>query len=102
MYDPMLDTALAAAAAAAEVIRAAYRQGVDVRYKGDDSPVTEVDEAAEQVIRDTVLGRYPDHGFYGEELGRDGLDAEFLWLSIRSTAPRASCVGTRSSPPRSP
>ena len=80
MYDPMLDTALAAAAAAAEVIRAAYRQGVDVRYKGDDSPVTEVDEAAEQVIRDTVLGRYPDHGFYGEELGRDGLDAEFLWL----------------------
>ena len=58
MYDPMLDTALAAAAAAAEVIRAAYRQGVDVRYKGDDSPVTEVDEAAEQVIRDTVPVSY--------------------------------------------
>lgn len=80
MYDQMLATARSAAGAAAEVIRAAYRQSVQVRYKGDDSPVTEVDEAAEQVIRDTVLGQFPDHGFYGEELGRDGLDAEFLWL----------------------
>ena len=78
--DELLRTALAAAAAAAELIRDAYRRGVTVRYKGDDSPVTEADEAAERAIRGHILSRFPDHGFYGEELGREGLHAEYLWL----------------------
>ena len=80
MYQQQLQTALDAAAAAAQVIRAAYAGDFAVRYKGDDSPVTEVDEAAEAAIRELIMGRFPDHGFYGEELGRENLDAEYLWL----------------------
>ncbi|MFI5201841.1 MAG: inositol monophosphatase family protein [Candidatus Kapaibacterium sp.] len=43
--------------------------------------VTQIDSRNEQTIRDTVLARYPDHVFLGEELGAsDGLAG--------STAPR--------------
>ena len=80
MYSEQLGVAQQAAAAAAEVIREAYRSDFSVRYKGDDSPVTEVDEAAEAAIKAVILGAFPDHGFYGEELGQQNLDAEFLWL----------------------
>ncbi|MGH7187101.1 MAG: inositol monophosphatase family protein, partial [Pseudomonadota bacterium] len=75
-----LDAALAAAEAAAELIRSSYRRNVGVRIKADGSPVTEADVAAEQAIRDLVLGRFPDDGFYGEESAASGMDAEYLWI----------------------
>ena len=75
-----LDAALAAAAAAAELIRSSYRRNVAVRIKADRSPVTEVDVAAEQAIREVLQGRFPDDGFYGEESAVERLDAEWLWL----------------------
>jgi histidinol-phosphatase len=75
-----LDTALAAAAAAAELIRSSYRRNIDVRTKADGSPVTEADVAAEQAIRAIVQGRFPEDGFYGEESAADRMDAERLWL----------------------
>lgn len=69
-----------AAAAAAEVIHRHFRARFDVRYKADDSPVTVADEAAEAAIRAVISGRYPAHGFYGEEGGGSGLDRDWLWL----------------------
>ena len=75
-----LETALAAAAAAAEVIRRGYGGFPVVRTKADGSPVTDVDVAAEQAIRAVVQGRFPANGFYGEESAADRLDAEWLWL----------------------
>jgi myo-inositol-1(or 4)-monophosphatase len=33
-----------------------------VEAKGDASPVTEADRAAERAIRDLIAARYPDHG----------------------------------------
>ncbi len=76
----LLAAALDAAAAAAEVIRACYRRNLEVRVKSDKSPVTEADVESERVIRRLLSSRFPDHGFYGEETGASGLDAEFLWL----------------------
>jgi len=38
-----------------------------VREKGPDDLVTEADLAAQEEIRSIVLGRFPDHGFVGEE-----------------------------------
>lgn len=77
---PFVTAALAAAEAASELIRKAYRGNFEVRYKADASPVTEVDEAAERLIRDVLRQHFPDHGFYGEEYGKEGADAEYLWL----------------------
>lgn len=79
-HSPFMAAALAAAAAAADVIRPAYRGSFQVRYKADASPVTEVDENAELAIKAVLRARFPGHGFYGEETGRDHLDAEYLWL----------------------
>ena len=75
-----LDAALAAAGAAAEIIRNSYRRNIEVRIKADRSPVTEADVAAEAAIRSVLQGRYPDDGFYGEESEAVRLDAECLWL----------------------
>jgi histidinol-phosphatase len=77
---PRLDAALAAAAAAAELIRTAYQRGIGFRTKVDGSPVTEADIAAEAAIRKMLLSRFPGDGFYGEESDALRLDAEYLWI----------------------
>ena len=77
---PFVAAALAAAEAAGEVIRKAYRGNFEVRYKADASPVTEVDEAAERAIRERLRQQFPGHGFYGEEYGKEAIDADYLWL----------------------
>ena len=79
-YAPHLEVARAAADAAAALICKAYRGQFDVQLKADASPVTEVDIAAEKIIRDTLSAAFPDHAHYGEELGRGDTDAEYLWL----------------------
>ncbi len=79
-YTQHLEVARDAADAAAVLIRKAYRGQFDVQLKADASPVTEVDIAAEKVIRETLSAAFPDHAFYGEELGRGDTDAEYLWL----------------------
>jgi histidinol-phosphatase len=75
-----LQVALEAARAAAEVIRHYYREGVEVSVKPDATPVTRADVESEEVIRRMISAAFPDHGFYGEETGSRGLDAEYLWL----------------------
>jgi len=80
MASEELKAALAAARAAAEVIRAHYRSNPGVRLKADASPVTEADVLAEEVIRATLSARFPAYGFCGEETGQHAIDAESLWL----------------------
>ncbi|MGQ0621144.1 MAG: inositol monophosphatase family protein [Panacagrimonas sp.] len=80
MTSKHLQAALDAAHAAGDLIRKAYRGNFSVQYKSDASPVTEVDVAAERAIRELLHTRFPTHGFYGEETGREAMDAEYLWL----------------------
>ncbi len=75
-----LEVALEAAAAAAEIIRHYYRAGAAVTLKADATPVTQADVESEQAIRRLITAVFPDHGFYGEETGQAGLEAEYLWL----------------------
>lgn len=75
-----LEGALSAANAARDVILSHYEGGVDVSYKGDDSPVTVADVQAEEVIVSTLRSRFPEHGFFGEEAGRQGEQSDYLWL----------------------
>jgi histidinol-phosphatase len=79
-HQPLLEIARQAAAAAAEVIQGYYQGDFDVRMKSDATPVTEADETAERIIRETISQAFPGHGFYGEELGRERTDAEVVWL----------------------
>ncbi len=80
MQSKELNAALAAAHAAGEIIRAAYRKNVEVTIKSDQSPVTEVDVACEHRIREILDAACPDYGFYGEETGQYDMDAEAIWL----------------------
>jgi len=74
-----LSAALAAAEAAARVIRECYLKPLAVRAKADLSPVTEADVRAEESIRAVLAARCPGIAFEGEETGRHGSGAA-RWL----------------------
>ncbi len=76
----LLEVAREAASKAATLIAGHYGGDLSVRLKADASPVTEADEGAERLIREVIAGHFPDHGFYGEEFGRERVDAEVVWL----------------------
>lgn len=72
---------LAAAARAAEAAADLARvetmsrfRSVAVETKGDGTPVTEADRAAERVIREHLARAFPDFGVLGEEYGQTGGD----------------------------
>lgn len=75
-----LAKAVEAARAAEDVIRHYYQGDFDVRHKDDASPVTIADVESERAIKAVLAEAFPDHGFYGEELGREADDAEYVWL----------------------
>jgi histidinol-phosphatase len=80
MASKELVAALEAARAAADVIRGYYRHNPSVRIKADQSPVTEADLRAEEVIRAILARSFPGYGFYGEETGQHAMGAESIWL----------------------
>jgi len=75
-----LRAALEAARAADAVIAPLFRANVAVEIKADRSPVTEADRRAEAAIRAVLQRHFPEHGFYGEEGGRHGMQSESIWL----------------------
>ncbi|MGA2710047.1 MAG: inositol monophosphatase family protein [Steroidobacteraceae bacterium] len=75
-----LQAALDAAEQAAAIARSLYQHNIEVRIKADKTPVTEADVRCEIAIREILEARFPSYGFYGEETGVRGADAESLWL----------------------
>ncbi len=75
-----LKVALDAANAAAAISRKYYEGNFTVSTKADLTPVTQADVKCEEAIRDIILTRFPEHGFFGEETGKSQEDAEYLWL----------------------
>jgi histidinol phosphatase-like enzyme (inositol monophosphatase family) len=84
MPAPDLDAALraaeAAADAAAAVIRPYFRARLAIERKGDESPVTAADRAAEQAMRAVLADAFPSHGILGEEFGEDRPGASLQWV----------------------
>jgi histidinol phosphatase-like enzyme (inositol monophosphatase family) len=83
----MSDTPATLLQAAAELARLAgdvalrhFRTGVAVETKGDGSPVTAADRAAEQAARDWVRRRFPADGVLGEEFGAERPEARRRWI----------------------
>ncbi len=80
----MVNVAIKAARAAGSIInRAALDiESVRVSQKSANDFVTEVDQAAEAAIIETLLTAYPGHGIWAEESGREhgAKDSEFVWI----------------------
>ena len=54
--------------------------GLAVETKADLSPVTAADRGAEELLRDLIAHRFPQHGVVGEEFGSENEKAEFVWV----------------------
>lgn len=54
--------------------------GLVVEIKGDQSPVTQADRGAEELLRAAIAKKFPRHGIIGEELGSENAGAEFVWV----------------------
>ena len=78
----LLDVALAAARAGAEVLRGSYRSSeLQVRAKGRHDLVSSADHAAEAAIVGVIREHTPNAGFLAEEGGRSGAGAgELEWV----------------------
>jgi myo-inositol-1(or 4)-monophosphatase len=60
-------------------LREFFAQGVATEYKGDVDVVTVADRTVEKLIRTRLAEVFPEHGVYGEEGTREGLEREFRW-----------------------
>jgi myo-inositol-1(or 4)-monophosphatase len=81
---PMLNIAVKAARAAGAIIN---RASLDldllkINTKAPNDFVTEVDQAAEQAIIETLLTAYPGHGILAEESGRahGAQHSDYVWI----------------------
>jgi hypothetical protein len=81
--DACLEIAVDAARRAAAELES-WRSRFTVREKGRADLVTEADLAAQKIVRQTLLDRFPDHAFLGEEDGanprKPDLDAPPTWI----------------------
>jgi histidinol phosphatase-like enzyme (inositol monophosphatase family) len=76
-----LDAALAATRlAAAETLRWFCNPALEVEQKADRSPVTLADRAAEGILRESLLGGFPDDAFLGEETGSTPGTSGYEWI----------------------
>ncbi|MEX2585849.1 MAG: histidinol-phosphatase [Balneolaceae bacterium] len=57
-----------------------FRKRFQLEFKKDDSPVTDADRGAEQIMREAISEQFPEHGIIGEEFGEDGAGREIVWV----------------------
>jgi histidinol-phosphatase len=76
----LLEAASEVARVAGDVAMRFYKSGVAVESKGDGSPVTAADRAAEQAARDWLAERFALDGVLGEELGETQPNARRRWV----------------------
>jgi len=76
----MLRLAVELADAARGFVRPRFRSCVVVEEKSDGTPVTEVDTALEERLRDQIRARFPEHGIVGEEGGGQRATSEWVWV----------------------
>lgn len=75
-----LAAAIGLAQSAGRLVAARYEDSGPVAYKSARDIVTEVDHAAEALIRAGIAERFPTDAFYGEESGRDATVAARVWV----------------------
>lgn len=60
-------------------LREFLAEGVATEYKGDVDLVTVADRTVEKLIRTRLAETWPEHGIYGEEGTREGMERSFRW-----------------------
>ncbi|HVG10395.1 MAG TPA: inositol monophosphatase family protein, partial [Thermoanaerobaculia bacterium] len=82
MYDDLLETALAAAQAGAEVIKRYFRyEGLAIDRKGTNDFVTQADRESEAAVLAEIRRRFPDHRILAEEgSGAGEGEGDHEWL----------------------
>lgn len=81
-YGRELKTMLNLVSFASKTIMTYYRDGFDVEIKDDNSPVTSADKAADVLIRDTLVKKYPSYGLLTEEDydSKERLDKDYVFI----------------------
>ncbi|MDQ2925125.1 MAG: inositol monophosphatase [Acidobacteriota bacterium] len=79
MVKSFVEAAEGIAREAGGLLRGFYERGVRTEYKGDVDIVTAADRASEALIVARLCEAFPEHGVYGEEGARSGLEKEFRW-----------------------
>ncbi len=80
-YDKLFSAFFHEAADAAGAVALKYfRKVIPVDDKDDKSPVTQADREIEQTLRALINKKFPTHGIFGEEFGKENIDAEFVWV----------------------
>ncbi|HSF39522.1 MAG TPA: inositol monophosphatase family protein [Thermoanaerobaculia bacterium] len=82
MHEDLLETAIAAARAGAEVVTRYFRDAsLEVRRKGENDFVTQADHESEAAILSVIRSRFPDHRILAEEgSGAGDGHGEYQWL----------------------
>lgn len=60
-------------------LREFFARGVETEYKGDVDLVTVADRTVEKFLRARLSEAFPEHGIYGEEGTRQGLERAYRW-----------------------
>lgn len=76
----MIDVAIKAVKAGAEVSLKHFQNIPKISYKPDNSPVTIADKTAEIVIRGIIARKFPDHGIIGEEHPVTNPNSHYQWV----------------------
>ena len=74
------DLAIDAAQQAGRLALGFFGENLAVEWKADNSPVTLADRGAEKLLRKTLLDRFPQDGFLGEESGSVQGSSGFRWI----------------------
>ena len=75
-----LDTALAAARAAGELLRAHFGKPLDVNEFAAHDIKLDLDVRAQTLITEILLGAFPDHAIFGEEGIAGNQASEWQWI----------------------
>jgi histidinol phosphatase-like enzyme (inositol monophosphatase family) len=92
--DEFFEFAKELAKASGEIIRQHFRTSLVVDEKPDSSPVTVADRQAEQVMRQLIQSRYPDHDILGEELLPIDHGNEYQWVLDPIDGTKSFVAGT--------
>jgi histidinol phosphatase-like enzyme (inositol monophosphatase family) len=80
MSETLLHAVGTLARLAGDTANAFFGRRIEVEVKGDGSPVTAADRAAETAAREWIRATYPDDGILGEEFGLERPDAPRRWV----------------------
>jgi histidinol phosphatase-like enzyme (inositol monophosphatase family) len=80
MTIPLLQAVTELATLAGDEANRHFRTAVAVEFKGDGSPVTAADRAAETVAREWIRKYFPGDGILGEEFGIENESAPRRWV----------------------